>query len=288
MDRVIFSMLEKYNCKSDEDYKNSLKEIIQEVVLFGLWRAKFFEHAAFYGGTALRILYGLDRFSEDLDFSLLQPNLGFKLSIYHEAIKRELSSFGFNVSVEQKKKTGDSVIQSAFLKAGTREHLIEIGVPNDISRRCHLNENLKVKFEIDIDPPLGFETETEHLLEPLPFWVKTYSKPDLFAGKLHALLCRAWGNRIKGRDWYDFIWYIRQRIPVNLPHLDLRMQQSGHRSLSYPLDKDALHELLTNKITGLDIEKAKLDMLPYIRDPRHIDGWSKPLFLKAAEQIIVK
>src|SRR5258708_11206041 len=104
MHYAIEQMLKKYNCCSQLDYLNSLKEIFQEIALLGLWRAKFYEKAAFYGGTALRILYGLDRFSEDLDFTLLKNTKNFDLSPYNQAIADELSSFGFKVSVETKIK----------------------------------------------------------------------------------------------------------------------------------------------------------------------------------------
>src|SRR5271167_580980 len=126
MNSAVVSMLARYQCVTVQDYENALKEIIQEIALLGLWRAKFFEHAAFYGGTALRILYGLDRFSEDLDFSLLEPNPEFRLNPYLGAVQAELQAMGFNVTVESKPKTKKSAIESAFIKAGTREHLLKI------------------------------------------------------------------------------------------------------------------------------------------------------------------
>lgn len=116
MDQVILSMLEEYRCTSDIDYENALKEIMQEIALLGLWRAKFFEHAAFYGGTTLRVLYRLNRFSEDLDFSLLKPNNEFKLNQYLNAIQSELTAFGFDTEIVMKDKNVDANIQSAFLK----------------------------------------------------------------------------------------------------------------------------------------------------------------------------
>src|ERR1700722_16229880 len=156
MDEVISAMLAKYACQTYQDYQNALKEIIQEIALLGLWRSKFFEKAAFYGGTALRILYGLDRFSEDLDFSLLMKAPNFEMKTYHQAVTRELQSLGFDVIVEEKKKTIKSAVQSAFIKANTKEHFLRIGLSAEDQKRMHSNKVLKVKFEVDTDPPLKF------------------------------------------------------------------------------------------------------------------------------------
>ena len=285
MERAIFEMFEKYNCVSDDDYKNALKEIVQEVVLLGLWRGKFFEHAAFYGGTALRILYRLDRYSEDLDFSLLTANPNFDLHSYHSAVKNELSSFGFDVEIMKKNKIENDIIQSAFLKGNTKELLLKIGVPNAVQKRCHSNEVIKVKFEIDIDPPGNFRTEVVSMLQPIPFWVRTYVKPDLFSGKLHALLCRQWGNRIKGRDWYDFLWYIKNEITVNLKHLEKRMQQSAHFPSDKSLTIEILKKMINEKIEGLDLELAKKDVRPYIKNKSILDGWTKDAFKTAVDRL---
>src|SRR5438309_3791037 len=123
MNPAILSMLDRYKCVTAQDYENALKEIIQEIALLGLWRAKFYEHAAFYGGSALRILYGLDRFSEDLDFTLLRPDKTFSLASYNQAIMDELRSFGFKVEVVTKTKKIVSNIESAFIKADSKQQL---------------------------------------------------------------------------------------------------------------------------------------------------------------------
>ena len=190
MHHIIATMLERYSYKTDTDYEHALKEIIQEIALLGLWRSKFFEHAAFYGGTALRILYQLDRFSEDLDFSLLSTNRAFDLLPYLQAITMELTAFGFEVTAAKKEKNVNTAIQSAFLKANTLEHLLKIQAPQALVDRQHGRTLLKIKIEIDTDPPQNFDTEIVHLLQPIPFWVKAYTLPDLFAGKVSAVLAR--------------------------------------------------------------------------------------------------
>ena len=271
-------MLDKYNCRTEQDYLNALKEIFQEVALLGLWRAKFYEVAAFYGGSALRILYGLDRFSEDLDFTLLAPMEHFELKRYNQAVASELESFGFAVEVLTKRKNIDSAIESAFIKANSKKQMLVIKAPQAISQKLHNQQTLKIKMEVDTNPPGKFSTEVKTLLQPIPFSVKTLILPDLFAGKVHALLCRPWQKRIKGRDWYDFTWYIGRNIPINLIHLRERLIQSGALEASATFNKVALMQLLSEKIKMTDFENAKADVLPFLKDNQSIALWSKSFF----------
>jgi predicted nucleotidyltransferase component of viral defense system len=285
MNEALLAMFERYSPASAEDYENAFKEIIQEITLLGLWRTKFFERAAFYGGTALRILYGLDRFSEDMDFSLLKRDKGFDIQPYCTGITDELEGFGLNVKVEKKEKTSESAIESAFIKTGTLENLILIDAPARISKRIPPNRLIKIKLEVDIDPPLGFETEAKYLLQPIPFSVNAYKPPDLFAGKMHALLCRQWKTRVKGRDWYDFVWYVARAIPLHLKHLETRMKQSGHFPKNQRLTQEKLIELLKDKISNLDVKAAKKDVSPMLKDPACVEVWSKTFFGELIERI---
>ena len=286
VNEAIHQLLKRYTLVTRENYLNALKEIIQEIALLGLWRGKFFEHAAFYGGTALRILYGLDRFSDDLDFSLLESKPDFKLERYLPFVVTELESFGFSVSMKQKEKTFDTKIDSAFLKANTREHLLRVGA-NDKIAKGHKEEMLTVKFEVDTDPPLGFTTETQFLLEPSSFSVRTLVPEDLFAGKMHALLCRQWKKRIvKGRDWYDFVWYIKKNIPLNLIHLEQRMRQAGNFS-GERLTERVLFDFLREKIDGLNIDAARNDVNVFLKSPHLTEVWSKEFFLSLVSKMKV-
>lgn len=285
MNDAISTMLKRYTCVTHQDYKNALKEILQELALLGLWRAKFFEKAAFYGGTALRILYGLNRFSEDLDFSLLKPDPDFSLVPYEKALEKELEAFGFSVSVQTVEKNIESAIQSAFLKANTVEHFIRIEVPASERQKCHFEETIKIKLECDTEPPPAFQTDVRFLLQPIPFSVLTYSQPDLLAGKIHAMLYRTWKNRVKGRDWYDFVWFVSRGIPVNLIHLAERMKQTGHLANQETLTAEELKERLRNKIADLNIEQAKKDILPFIKDPDQVAIWSQPFFYAVMDQL---
>jgi len=285
MREAIAEMFKRYSVKSQEEGRNALKEILQEIALLGLWRSKFFEKAAFYGGTALRILYKLDRFSEDLDFSLLKKDQEFSLASYEQAIKTELASFGFEVTIQEKIKQSESPVFSAFLKANTLKHLVEIGIPKSILKGIHPEEKLQIKLEVDRDPPAHFGTTEQYLLLPTPFYVATFSESELFAGKMHALLCRQWKGRIKGRDWYDFVWFVSRGVCVHLAHLEARMRQTGHFAGDIPLTFAQLLSMLEDKINHLNIDLAKQDILPFLRDPQKITLWSKPFFHAVSRQL---
>jgi predicted nucleotidyltransferase component of viral defense system len=286
MNIAVTQMLDRYQCKNEADYVNALREIMQEIALQGLWRGKFFEHAAFYGGTALRILYGLDRSSEDLDFSLLKPNPDFRLKTYGDALKRELESFGFTVEFSSKDKVVPFNIDSAFLKTNTKLQLLSIGIGNEFAQAIHSRKELKIKLEIDIDPPSGFQTEVKTLLRPIPHAVKVYTLPDLLAGKLHAVLCRKWRNRSKGRDWYDMVWYAGFHPQVNLEHLEIRMRQSQDYPDDLPLTLARLHEFLNQAIDSLDVEAIKADVLPFVHDRMPLELWSKDFFREIAKAFV--
>ncbi|MCA9522364.1 MAG: nucleotidyl transferase AbiEii/AbiGii toxin family protein, partial [Myxococcales bacterium] len=270
MNKAIAAMLERYPRRTAEEHVHALREVFQELALLGLWRAKFFEHAAFYGGTALRMLYGLDRFSEDIDFSLDRPNPEIDLAPYGRAIEQELRAWGFETTVRKRAKTAKSAIESAFLKANTREQLLAIDVGDALAATIHRDQTLTIRIEVDTDPPPQFETESKFLLQPIPFSVRAFDLPSLFAGKMHALLCRRFKNRVKGRDWYDFVWYVGRQTALNLRHLEMRMRQSGHFAGDAPLSEQALRARLHETIEGLDIDAARADVERFLTHPEAI------------------
>lgn len=285
MHEAIARMLGKYDLRTLEDYTRAIREILQELALLGLWRSKFFEKAAFYGGTALRILYGLDRFSEDLDFSLLRPDKELDLSTYNSALKKELEAFGFDVEVGKVGKAIESPIQSAFLKAETKNQLLVIRADQEIVKQIPRGQVIKIKLEVDTDPPPGFKTHTRYLMHPIPFAVRTYELPDLFAGKMHAVLCRRWKTRVKGRDWYDLVWYVANYPEINLAHLEQRMRQSGDWQKEESLTPVSLRDLLTEAINKLDIEQARQEVEPFVSQPETLAIWSKDFFLDVVSRI---
>lgn len=284
MNDALRQMLDTYRVQTRDDYTNALREILQQLALLGLWRSKFFEHAAFYGGTALRVLHGLDRFSEDLDFSLLKPDPEFSLQPYGNALRRELAAFGFDVVFETRAKSRATRIESAFLKANTLNQLLVIKPGAGILEGQHAREILKIKLEVDTDPPGGFQTVIRPVLLPIPFTVKVYALPDLFAGKMHAILCRKWKTRVKGRDWYDLVWYLARHPQLRISHLEQRMRQSGDWRGEAPLEQTALMTLLEEAILVLDVDQARREVSRFVRDQASLEIWSNEFF----KQIITR
>jgi predicted nucleotidyltransferase component of viral defense system len=273
---MIKEWLDTYKPANKDEALQALREIMQEIALAGLQRSGFFEKAAFYGGTALRIFYGLDRFSEDLDFSLLKVTPEFSLDKYLDAILAEFESLGMKVSVKEKEKAIQNNIQSAFLKSETiwKELVLEDIIPqNGLDQK----PNIKIKLEVDTRPPLGFDTEEKLLLKPFSFYVKCFTISDLFAGKMHALLFRKWGSNVKGRDWYDMEWYIKRGVPINLSHFVLRAQDSGDWSKDI-ITEHEFRELLGAKIDAVNLNRVRDDITRFIPDPAKIEIWSAKYF----------
>lgn len=269
--------LDSYNPKTIEDSRNALREIMQEIALAGLYRAGFYKYAAFYGGTALRIFYGLPRFSEDLDFSLLEKNESFRLKPYLDAVVEEFLSLGLKVSITEKEKLIETAIDSAFLKSDTiwKEIQLEEAYP-----QLHIGSlpSIKIKLEVDTLPPLGFETENKLLLKPFSFYVHCFTLPCLFAGKMHALLFRKWKNRVKGRDWFDFEWYVKNGIPLSLSHFEKRATDSGAMVKS-TISREEVVELLYKKIDSLDFKRVKEDIVRFVpHDSNAMEIWSPQYF----------
>ena len=285
MNAALQGMLDRYRPQTLADHENALKEIVQELALLGLWRAKFFEHAAFYGGTALRIFHSLPRFSEDIDFSLLQPDREFDLAPYLEAVRVELAAFGFSFRVERRIKRVSTAIESAFIKGGTRINLAHIGTPDYLRARLPELQQVRIRIELDTDPPPLAAYEVRTLLTPIPFQVRLFDLPCLFAGKLHAVLCRDWKSRVKGRDFYDFIWYLGRRIPCNVRHLQARMTQTGHWQQSRELEISQLRQLLRQRFQQVDFDQAKRDVRPFIRDEAELELWDSAFFQSLVERI---
>jgi predicted nucleotidyltransferase component of viral defense system len=285
MNDAVRRMLAKYDMRSVDDTVRALREILQEIALLGLWRSRFFEHAAFYGGTALRILHGIDRFSEDLDFSLVRPNTEFSLARFHSALEEEIRAFGFHLRVETVRKSAKSAVQSAFLKADTRSQLLVIETDARMARTLPPGQVLKIRIEVDTDPPPGFMTTTRYLLQPIPFAVRCYTLPSLFAGRLHALLFRRWKNRVKGRDWYDLVWYAAHHPELNLQHLEQRMRQTGDWKDPASLTPEGFMERIHDAIDRVDPDQARRDVAPFVKDPRTLEIWSREFFRDVAAGI---
>ena len=270
-------MLQRIPQGSDAQRSQGLRQVMQEIALAGLYRRDFFGKAAFYGGTCLRIFQQLPRFSEDLDFSLLQSDPHFKLQPYIKGLEDEFAALGIPLDVSVKDKTRHPPIVSAFLKPSTT--IVQLAIDG--------NKSLKIKLEVDTDPPLGFTTNEQLLLQPYSCYVKCFGLTDLFAGKMHAVLFRQWQQRVKGRDWFDLEWYVRQGIPLHLAHLAERAKQSGHWPKQRPFTADTLQALVLERITRLDVANARVDIERFIPDPQALEIWSVPYFQQLAQRIQV-
>ena len=272
MDNSIFEqMMSRYPMGTANDRRNATYEVMQQVVLAGLYRGGFFEHAAFYGGTCLRIFHGLERYSEDMDFSLLVKDEAFTLERYFPAIIDECRLLGREVEITRKDKRNFGKVESAFLKDNTNVYNITF----------QTEKSIRIKIEVDTMPPLQFETEQRLLLHPFSFMVRCFTLPCLFAGKMHALLFRQWKNPVKGRDWYDFEWYVRQGVPLDFAHLQTRIREFN----GMDIDRQQFQTMLRERLSQTDIRQVKADVMPFVKNPHELDIWSNEYFLQLASMI---
>jgi predicted nucleotidyltransferase component of viral defense system len=273
---MIKEWLQEYKPGTKTEAESALREIMQEVALAGLQRAGFFEKAAFYGGSALRIFYGLNRYSEDLDFSLLEFDPTFSIEPYFDSIIGEFEAIGMKVTIKEKKKANQNNIDSAFLKSEKvwKELILDGIIPQ---AGVQASPGIRIKLEVDREPPLGFQTEEKLLLRPFSFYVKCFTLSSLFAGKVHALLFRKWGQRVKGRDWYDLEWYIKNGVPLDLHHFLLRAQDTGDWK-EETITQDQLIKLLNSKIDSVSFDGIREDIIRFIPDESVLDIWSRQYF----------
>ena len=271
MNDIYNMMLQEHDLSTADSRRNAAYEVMQQVVLGGLYRGGFFKEAAFYGGTCLRIFHKLGRYSEDMDFSLLEKNPEFRFEDYFQAIVEEAKLLGREVVISKKDKATFGKVESAFLKDNTEVYNLSF----------QTEKSLKIKIEVDTCPPLGFATEQKLLMLPFSFNTRCFTLPCLYAGKMHALVFRAWKNRIKGRDWYDFEWYVRHRTPLDFKHLQLRAREFN----GIQLTRELFMEKLKERLATADIAMVKQDVEPFIIDKRELDIWSNDYFLQLADMI---
>jgi predicted nucleotidyltransferase component of viral defense system len=268
---VFDQMMLRYEIRSDNDRRNAIHEVMQEIALAGLYRGGFFEKAAFYGGTCLRIFHSMPRFSEDMDFSLVATTDSFNLKDYFPAIVAEFKALGRDVVIIRKEKNISGKVESAFLKDDTEMYDLAFNTERTI----------KVKIEIDTDPPLEFLTEQKLLLQPFSFMTRCFVLPDMFAGKVHALLFRSWKSRVKGRDWYDFEWYVRNQVPLDFNHLRVRTKQFNGIDMS----REDFRDKLKDRLSSTKIDLVKRDVMPFIKDENELNIWSNDYFVQLADML---
>ncbi len=265
------NMLSAYSVTTEQERCNAIFEVNQQVILAGLYNGGFFDVAAFYGGTCLRIFHGLQRFSEDMDFSLLAPDDKFDFTKYFQPIIDEFAIVGREVEIKKKDKKSFGKVESAFLKDNTDVY--------DLSFQT--DKSIKIKIEVDTQPPLNFRTEQKLLLQPHSFMTRCFILPDLFARKIHALVYRGWKNRVKGRDWYDFEWYVRHNVPLDFAHLAERIRQFNNEEIG----QAAFMAQLKDRLASTNINQVKNDVLPFVRNPKELDIWSNDYFVQLADMM---
>ena len=268
---IFENMLSRYELATEQQKRNAIFEVNQQIILAGLYAGGFFESAAFYGGTCLRIFHGLQRFSEDMDFSLLAPDENFDFSKYFQPIVDAFALVGREVEITKKDKKSFGKVESAFLKDNTDVY--------DVTFQTE--KSIKIKIEVDTNPPLNFTTEQKLLLQPHSFMTRCFTLPDLFAGKMHALVYRAWKNRVKGRDWYDFEWYVRNGVALDFAHLAERCKRFNGEDIT----PESFKEKLIERLSTADIKQVKEDVLPFVRDPKELGIWSNDYFVQLAEMV---
>lgn len=276
--KIIEERIKEYKPSGKDEELNAFKEIVQEITLSALSRAEFFKNAAFQGGTCLRIVHGLNRFSEDMAFVLFRPNLEFKWSHFFSEIELEFKGYGLQLEVKDRSKAEDPV-KKAFLKEHSFGQVLKLVYERNRSDVCVVN----IKLEVDTNPPMGSGFETKVITFPEPFSIVVQDPPSLFAGKVHALLCREY---IKGRDWFDFIWYTSRKTEINLVALqNALIQQGPWKGTSLSIDNDWVREKLRDKINIINWESVKSDVRPFLRDRqlRTLDLWNKEFFLNTLE-----
>ncbi len=267
-------MVAEYQQQESTSTPNVEQEVMQKIALAGLSRGGFFKHAAFYGGTCLRLFHQLPRYSEDMDFTLREKNSDIHLEDFFPYIIEEFHLAGHEVVIQKKDKKMFGRVESAFLKENTEVFDIKF----------QTKKTVKVKIEMDTDPPLVFETEYLPLSRPYPFVVRCVALPDLYAGKMHALLYRNWKTKVKGRDWYDFQWYIANRVPLNFEHLQKRIREFNDEDIT----KERFMEMLHEKLSTTDMESVKQDVRGLIFNQHELDIWSNDYFLKLADMMVYK
>lgn len=278
--KIIQDRLDSYNCKTELEEEHTIRGITQEVALSALGRTDFFKYAVLQGGTCLRIFYGLNRFSEDMDFILKEADRDFQLTPHLKALSEELLAYGYNIEIVDR-SNADIVVRKAFIKDDSIGKVLQL----KHSGKTGPLRKIRIKFEVDINPPLGSNFEMKYVDFPFVSSVTVQDKASLFAGKIHALLCREY---IKGRDWYDFIWYTSQSVEINYQFLASALKQQGPwQGQNIQVDLDWCIKQFRDKITSIDWNATKEDIRRFVKPTElpSVDLWGRNLFLAQLEKM---
>ena len=282
---TIEDLINSYNPKTLDETKMILRELLQQIVLIGLSKANFFKYASFYGGTALRIFYALNRYSEDLDFTLNQKDETFTLEPFTKKIKEVAEGYGIKLDIETKSKKVLTPIESAFAKLNTYQTFIALKLDDSLTNLLHKDETIKVKFEVDCNPALGFTCDSKWIDDPEFANVKVLDIESLFAGKIHAILCRNYKNNVKGRDYYDFLFYIKKRVKPNLIYLKNKLVESGTINENDNFDINILKIMLKERFESVNFNQVKQDAERFVINNEDLSYFSKDLFIDLLDRL---
>lgn len=278
--KMVLDRLDSYNCTSSIEEEHAIREITQEVALAALGRTNFFKYAVFQGGTCLRIFYGLNRFSEDMDFVLKKMNRNFTLQPHLQAVSNELKAYGYDIEIADRSRV-DTTVRKAFIKDDSLGKILQLQYADTSGPLM----KIRIKFEVDINPPLDSRMEIKYVDFPFISSVTLQDKPSLFAGKLHALLCREY---VKGRDWYDFLWYTSQDIGINYDFLSSALRQQGPwKNENIHVDLKWCLEHLEKKVSSVDWAESREDVRRFVKvtEQPSLELWSRELFLSQVKKI---
>ena len=276
---LLQNRLESYRCSSAEEELNAIREMLQEMILAALARTDFFVKAAFHGGTQLRIFEGIRRFSEDLDFALVSRDEGVDLLPHMEKVAEEMRALGVEIEVKDRSRASVAV-KKGFLKNDSLVRILELRFAG---RKGSLGTpgKLLIKVEVDTNPPAGASYCASQLLFPFPVSVRCFDRESSFAGKIHALY-------LKGRDWFDFVWYVGERVGINHALLSAALDQQGPWAGQGVISDDKwVKEQLQEVIRRIDWAEARLDVLPFVyaADRRSVDLWGHDFFASLLDRL---
>jgi len=237
--------------------RNLIREYLQARILETLQRHGAMRCIAFQGGTSLRFLFSLPRFSEDLDFALEQNQEDYDLIKYLEKIKQTFTAENYQVEISYNNR---KTVHSASVRF--------YGLLHEMGLSPHEQETLSVKLEVDTWPPAGAELETTIIRRHVVLQVLHYDRASLFAGKIHALLAR---NYSKGRDLYDLLWYLSDPTwpSPNLVFLNNALVQTGWKSEL--LERENWKGVVWEKLQNVDFDQVLNDVTPFIEEKRELD-----------------
>lgn len=274
MCKGVAAIFEEFRGEIDAGNRLDALEKFQNLILMGLsLRTDFFKHVAMFGGTALRIFHNLPRFSEDLDFTMDTSDPDFSFIPYKEPMQSFFTGVGLEEVQINTKEQGKDVLSVSLVLSTNRSN------------------SLKVKIDIEKSPfEVLPETETLYGSYPYQYPARVCTLSSSFAGKMDAIINRQWGNkRVKGRDWYDFLWYMRKGTDLDICWLEERMRAKGSLESAESLTPELLGEMFEERARSVDVREVLRDVRPFMTDSlekNSSDTWTADMFVLQKDKLV--